>query len=115
MRGFGIIPTGDFLAAAKVGGEQAMAAVKATAEGIYASEWRPSISPGCFLMLVAACVFHNATAIMAKENDRDPDINAMMLGVKAYGMTFDYIIQMESDDIQIVAGMRDDAGGETRH
>jgi hypothetical protein len=103
-RGFDEIATGDFLAQARLAAARGFPAVKRMAESLYSPEWKDSsISEGCFLMLVGAALFHEATAAMAAESHRRADVEAMLIGIKAYGLTFDFMVHMDQEGMTLEA------------
>lgn len=107
-------PQGDFLEAARLAAARAFPTFKLNAEALYSPEWTESvITRATFVMLAAAALFHEATAAMAGESKRPPDFKAMMLGVKAYGMTFGIVMDIDASQMEFVA--EEAAKTETHH
>jgi hypothetical protein len=101
-RGFDEVATGDFLAQARLAASRAFPAFKRMAESLYSEEWKDTnITEGCFLMLAGAALFHEATAAMANECGRRVDVSSMLLGIKAYGLTFDFMVHMDEGALVI--------------
>lgn len=94
-RDFDEMALGDFLAQARVAASRSFPAFKLMAESLYQEDWDQSqVSPATFLMLAAAQLMHEATAAVAAEAKRPADISAMLLGMKAFGLTFDFMLEM---------------------
>ena len=111
-RGFDEVASGDFLAQARLSAARSFPSFKLMAESLYSDEWKKTnISPGTFLMLCGAALFHEATAAMAGESNRATDVTSMLIGFKAYGLTFDFMVHMDEEGIAIIpSGDPEDSG-----
>jgi hypothetical protein len=90
----------DFVASARRLASELLPMLKGLAEAAYNPDWAErGTTKGVYAMLMSAALHQLATSDMAKEANRRPDVEAMFMGMKAYGMMWHCMIDVAGPEL----------------
>ena len=86
----------DYLASARRMATELLPMLKGLAEAAHNPEWADKGVPvATYAMMMSAALHQMATAEMAVDSNREPDAEAMMIGMKVYAMMWNCMVNFE--------------------
>jgi hypothetical protein len=95
----------DFVASARRLAAEMLPMLKGLAEAAYNPDWAEAgTSHATYLTLLSAALHQLATAEMAREAKREPDLEAVFMGMKIYGMMWSCMIDFARGEDLVFQG-----------